>query len=214
MTLNNTIKLEWIDKTVGLHQTFDAPIHLSCNAPEIRLASVLLPLFWHHEQWHLLYIRRVENDRDRHSGQVAFPGGRRDAEDKNAIATALREAKEEIGLQSDVVKVMMTLDDYVTSSSYRVSPVVAIVPWPYDYHAQPSEVGRIFSIPLKWLADPSNLELRRRRLKRGDHIVETDVIYFKRYDGEVLWGASARITVSFLRAIHRRQLVLPDKLIE
>jgi 8-oxo-dGTP pyrophosphatase MutT (NUDIX family) len=157
----------------------------------------------------VLFIRRVVNERDRHSGQVAFPGGRRDAADRDAVATALREADEEIGLAPDALEILLTLDDYTTSSLYRVSPVVARVPWPYDYRAQPSEVDRIFSIPVAWLADPSNLSPRQRQVKRGGDVVETAVLYFDQYDGEVLWGASARIAVALLRALHRGDLILP-----
>jgi len=192
----------------GLHQSSDMP-KFSGSTRQVRLASVLVPLFWHQSGWHLLFIRRVVNEHDRHSGQVAFPGGRRDDSDTDAVHTALREADEEVGLSPADVSVLLTLDDYVTSSNYQVSPVVATVPWPYDYQAQPSEVDRIFSIPLAWLSDPANVELRERRFERDGKSLETTVVYFREFDNEVLWGASARITVAFLRAIHRGQLILP-----
>ena len=72
------------------------------------------------------------------------------------------------------------------------------MPWPYPFQAQPGEVSRIFSIPLDWLADEGHRRTVARQLPGGEHI---PVIYFDEYDGELLWGASARFTVSFLEAI-------------
>lgn len=208
--VTHTFKLDWLDGTPGLSQAFDVPVSVTENPTAPRLASVMVPLFWHQAEWHLLYIRRVVSQRDRHSGQVAFPGGRQDPADEDAVATAKREAHEEIGLPSMHVDVLLTLDQYLTSSHYQVTPVVARVPWPYNYRAQPSEVDRIFSIPLAWLADPANLEMRRRIVQRGDGEVETTVVYFSPFDGETLWGASARITIAFLRALYRGDLTLPE----
>ncbi len=206
--LSNLYTLDWLDSMAGLSQSSDMPLSKAEHSPEIRLASVLVPVFWHQKDWHLLFIRRVVNTRDRHSGQVAFPGGRRDAEDKDSVATALREAREEIGLSSIEVEVLLQLDDYRTSSHYLVSPVVARVPWPYPYRAQPSEVDRIFSIPMSWLTDPANVDVRYRLINRGEEQVQTPVVYFEPYDGETLWGASARMTIAFLRALHKGELVL------
>ena len=173
-----------------------------------RSASVLLPLYRDAGEWHLLFIRRVANERDHHSGQVAFPGGRRDPDDADEVAVALREAHEEIGLEAHEVEVIHVLPDYQTSSNYVVTPVVGIVPWPYDYRAQPTEVDRIFSIPLRWLADQNNVELRDRELSRGTLSAALKVVYYNRFDGEVLWGASARMTVSLLNALHCGDLKL------
>jgi len=169
---------------------------------------VLLPLYKDSGEWHVLFIRRVTNERDHHSGQVAFPGGRRDADDADDVAVALREAHEEIGLKTDEIKVIHVLPEYQTSSNYMVTPVVGIVPWPYDYRPQPTEVDRIFSIPLRWLADQKNIELRDRELTRGELSATLKVVYYNQFDGEVLWGASARMTVSLLNALHHGDLEL------
>ncbi len=197
--------LAWVGEIDGLIQSSDIPMAPGART-EPRLASVLIPLFERDSEWHVLYIRRVENQRDRHSGQVAFPGGRRDPADTDAVATALREADEEIGLPGNHVRVLGSLDDYRTSSNYLVTPVVGVVPWPYAYKPQPSEVGRIFSIPLAWLADADNIELKERDIPAGSDRVSTKVIYFNRYDDELLWGATARMTVAFLHALHRDRI--------
>ncbi len=180
--------------------------------PRATAASVLVPLFRRDEDWHLLYIRRVSNVRDRHSGQVAFPGGRRDPADKNATAVALREAEEEVGLSAAHVEIVGLLDEYRTSSNFIVTPVVGSVPWPYSYTPQLTEVDRIFSIPLSWLADASNHELRNRQIQPdgASSQAPVKVVYFSPYDGEILWGATARMTLSFLKALHEKHIVLPS----
>ncbi|MEM7258649.1 MAG: CoA pyrophosphatase, partial [Pseudomonadota bacterium] len=130
--MTHSYKLDWLDTMAGLSQAFDVPAAAVADPLQPRLASVMVPVFWRRDEWHLLFIRRVVNERDRHSGQVAFPGGRKDPGDADAVATATREAFEEIGLPVTRADVLLTLDDYLTSSHYQVTPVVAQVPWPYD----------------------------------------------------------------------------------
>jgi len=203
----------WVLDTAGYLVRADLPDHLKPSG-SATAASVLIPLFWHQKAWHLLFIRRVTNQRDHHSGQVAYPGGRRDAVDTDHIATALRETHEEIGLPANKVQVIHVLDDYHTSSNYIVTPVVGIIPASYEYKPQITEVDRIFSIPLDWLGNESNVELRDRQLKSGQAkgaSASLKVVYYDKYDGELLWGASARMTVSLLQALHSGSLVLPSK---
>lgn len=162
-------------------------------------AAVLIPLIWQESGWQVLFIRRTENDEDRHGGQVAFPGGRQDAQDRTPEETATREAHEEIGLRPADVRLLGRLNVLRTITNYLVTPVVGVVPWPYAFQPQPSEVSRIFTIPLAWLADPAHHEISRRSLPSPHDPIR--VIYFDRFDGEQLWGASARITLNFLSAL-------------
>jgi 8-oxo-dGTP pyrophosphatase MutT (NUDIX family) len=162
-------------------------------------AAVLLPLIENEDGWHLLFIRRTHQKNDRHGGQVAFPGGRWEPEDKNAKQAALREAFEETGLKAKDVRILGCIQDLVTITGYLITPVVGVIPWPYNLIPQPNEVDRIFTIPLHWLSDPTNKEVCTRDLQlQGKSI---PVIYFKSYKGEILWGASARITVLLLEAL-------------
>ncbi len=164
-----------------------------------RNAAVLIPLLRQDDAWHILYIRRSANSNDPHSGQVAFPGGGADPGDRDAVFTALREANEELGLQSADVRVLGRLMDFITVTGYRVTPIVASIPWPYPLVLEAKEVNRAFTIPLDWLADPTNYEERLRTLPAPYQPV--NVIYFKNFDGETLWGASARFTIELINIL-------------
>ena len=134
-----------------------------------------------------------------HSGQVAFPGGRSEPGDRSPEATALREAHEEIGLPPGEVHILGRLNDFITITNYAVTPVVGHIPWPFDLAIQTEEVSRVFTIPLEWLSDPLHHEVRKRSLKPlSGHV---DVIYFQPYDGELLWGATARFTLTLLKIL-------------
>jgi len=171
-----------------------------------RPAAVLIPLLRQDGAWFILYTRRTATLAE-HSGQVAFPGGRADEGDPDPETTALREAYEEIGMQPARVRVLGRLDDFVTVTNYRVTPVVGVIPWPYILHLELEEVSRAFTIPINWLANPANYEIRLRTLPAPYAPVR--VIYFQPYDGEVLWGASARFTLALLKILwpERKQLI-------
>ena len=159
-------------------------------------AAVLLPLIRLKGQWHLVYTLRSVRLHD-HSGQVSFPGGSWEPGDANLIETALRESKEEIGLDPAAVKVMGCMAEMAMITRFMVTPVVGIVNWPTPLTVNPDEVDRVFSIPLDWLADPANREYRNHT-HRG---IDFDMLYFKKYDGETVWGATAAMTRDFLRLI-------------
>ena len=165
-----------------------------------KCAAVLVPLVHTQEGWQLLLIRRTETVAD-HKGQVAFPGGGCEPEDHSLVETALRETMEEIGVKPDDIKVLGHLGDLMTVSNYRVAPIVGTFSWPYSFVLSTGEVSRIFTIPLAWLANPENQETRLL-----NHLgQEIQVIYFKPYDGEILWGATARMVDKLLEVLDLRQ---------
>lgn len=163
---------------------------------EIRLkcAAVLVPLVWYDEEWHLLFTRRTDRV-ESHKGQVSFPGGACDEGETTPEQTALREADEEIGIQPAGIKVLGRLANLITISYFRVTPVVGVVRWPTVFRVGEHEVARLFTIPLAWLANESNrwqFEIPGRN---------RSVIAYHPYDGELLWGATARMTVDFLNVL-------------
>jgi 8-oxo-dGTP pyrophosphatase MutT (NUDIX family) len=162
----------------------------------IRRAAVLIPLVWENDDWSVLLTARTEFVED-HKGQVAFPGGAMELSDTGAEQAALREAEEEIGLPPAGVKVLGSLPTYLTVSNYLVTPVVAAVPWPFPLRLQTSEVSRAFTIPLAFLIRPENHSERITEI-RGQKI---PIIYFEAWQGEVLWGISARMMLALLDAL-------------
>ncbi len=174
------------------------------EAKGTRRAAVLAPLQLIDKEWHLLLIRRSQRDSDRHSGQVAFPGGRVEPEDDSLTAAALREAEEEIGLSPTNVQVLTQLSDYTTVTEYLVTPVVGIVKQPFTPVLQAQEVSRLFSIPLTWLANTNNHERRLWNPTRPK------IVYFNEWDGEVLWGATAAMTLHLLDALRNGDFQLPN----
>lgn len=160
-----------------------------------RQAAVLIPLLRQDGCWNLLFTRRNASLPE-HSGQVAFPGGRSDPGDSSPEQTALRETYEEIGVLAQDVRLLGRLGDYITITNYRVTPVIGVIPWPYPLRLATEEVSRVFTIPLDWLADPANYEERPRLLP--EPFGQVRVTFYKPFDGETLWGASARFTLAFL----------------
>jgi 8-oxo-dGTP pyrophosphatase MutT (NUDIX family) len=164
----------------------------------LKCAAVLLPLIWWKDEWHLVFTRRTETV-EHHKGQVSFPGGGCELDESTPEETALREAREEIGLKPEDVRLLGRMNDILTITHYRVTPIVGVIPWPYRFRLEMAEVGRVFTIPLLWLTDRSNWD---------DQPVTPEgfqrpfpVIIYHPYDGEILWGASARITQTFLTAL-------------
>jgi 8-oxo-dGTP pyrophosphatase MutT (NUDIX family) len=147
------------------------------------------------ENWHILFTRRTSTLPE-HSGQVAFPGGRADSEHEPPEQTALREAKEEINLEPRDVCILGRLPEIRTISNYCVAPVIGRIPSSYEFTLAPVEVSRVFTIPLDWLAAPANHAIRMRELPIPYPPVP--VVYFEPYDGELLWGVSAEITINLL----------------
>lgn len=165
---------------------------ISAGQP-LRLASVLVPLVRQSGSWYLLYTRRADGV-GHHKGQVSFPGGSSEA-DESAEQTALREADEEIGIRPADVRILGHLAQIVTITDYLVTPIVGVVSWPYAFRVYTPEVARVFALPLDWLANRNNFMMLMRK-ETGRHIIT-----YQPYDGELLWGATAHITVEFLKTL-------------
>jgi 8-oxo-dGTP pyrophosphatase MutT (NUDIX family) len=160
-------------------------------------AAVLVPLLAIDGDAHVLYTRRAAT-LPHHQGQVAFPGGTHDgARDGDLVATALREAHEEIGLEPADVRVLGTLDDIETMTSrFVITPVVGVVPHPYEWRPCPGEVDHIFTVPLAHLLDPEN-ERREVWDFEGQAV---PIVHFP-VAGQVIWGATHRITRNLLELV-------------
>jgi 8-oxo-dGTP pyrophosphatase MutT (NUDIX family) len=153
---------------------------------ECRDAAVLVPLLKVGEEWHLLFTKRTE-DLEHHRGQVSFPGGSLD-EHESFEAAALRETFEEIGIPAQAVEIIGFLHDIWTPSRFIITPVVGLVHSLDRLEINPGEVARVFTVPVSFFRTDDNAEVRNITL----HGIERQV-YFYKYDGETIWGATAVI---------------------
>ncbi len=128
-----------------------------------------------------------------HAGQVSVPGGSAEPADADRIATALREASEEVGLRPEDCEVLGTLDSVPVITGFEITPVVARVPAAYHFTPQSSEVARLIDLPLKGFLAAGALEIVERD-QLGQHLR----ILFYRLEGEEVWGATARIIEQLL----------------
>jgi 8-oxo-dGTP pyrophosphatase MutT (NUDIX family) len=177
-----------------------------------RPAAVLIPLFLANSSgeenygWQVLLTRRTDSVAE-HQGQVAYPGGRADPTDTTPEMTALREAREEIGLNPTHVRILGRMNSLHTISNYLVTPIVGVIPWPFPVQLEETEVSRVFTIPLDWLADPLNHEIRNRSIPdsfaRILNMKSYPVIYFQPYQEELLWGVSAEITLELINILYK-----------
>lgn len=133
-----------------------------------------------------------------HAGQVAFPGGRRDPEDADALATALRESEEEIGLARAEVTPLGFLDCFETISGYCVTPVVARVAETAALYPTPAEVAEVFEVPFAFFLEPANL--RRYVMEYRGH--RRPMVEFL-HGGHRIWGATAAMLLNLLERIGR-----------
>lgn len=154
------------------------------DAP-LRPAAVLVGLVERAEGLTMLLTRRTDH-LEHHPGQVSFPGGHIEHDDENAIAAALRETEEEIGLVPEHIDVLGRLDTYVTRTGFEVTPVVAMIQPPFDLVPDPHEVAEVFEVPLSFLMNPDNHQRHEREFEGAKRY-----FYAMPYEEYYIWGATA-----------------------
>lgn len=173
----------------GLHVISEAPEQDEALIP----AAVLFPIVLHALPTVLL-TQRTAHLRD-HPGQISFPGGRVEPEDRTPSETALREAAEEIGLPRSQVEIIGFLPEYRTGTGFRVTPVVGFVQPPVLPAPDPFEVAEVFEVPLTFLLDPTNHQ--RQSMHYRGRLRE---FYAMPYGERFIWGATA----GMIRALYDR----------
>lgn len=157
----------------------------------------------------LIFIRRssVYHD-DRHKGQIGFPGGKRETEDRDMLATALRETEEEIGITSDEINVLGKLSRlYIPVSNFLVHPFVGVLSNRPEFVLQPSEIDEVITFPLHQLLAIESRKRTRIKISNGIHL--ENVPYFD-LNGRVLWGATAMMTAELLKVVQNSGLAKRD----
>jgi 8-oxo-dGTP pyrophosphatase MutT (NUDIX family) len=161
----------------------------------LRPAAVLVPLIDRPEGMSILLTRRTPH-LSAHAGQIAFPGGRIEPEDADAVAAALRETEEEIGLPRDHVSVIGRLDTYVTGTGFEITPVVGIVRVPFPLSLDPFEVAEAFEVPLAFVLDRNNHQRFERPFAERRR-----VFFVLPFEGRNIWGATAGMLVNLAEVL-------------
>ena len=165
--------------------------------PGLRPAAVLVPIVDRPAGLTVLLTQRHEK-LSAHAGQVSLPGGRIEPTDADAVAAALRETREEIGLPADRIEVIGRLDTYITGTGFEVTPVVGLVRAPYPAKPDPFEVAEIFEVPLDFVIDPLNHERHSRDVQGRSRS-----FYVVPYQNRYIWGATAGMLVNLAEVLTR-----------
>mgnify|MGYP000096560172 CR=1 FL=1 len=159
-------------------------------------AAVLLPIVLRPEPTVLLTLRTPHLST--HSGQIAFPGGKVDDTDADVVAAALREAKEEIGLEAHFIEVLGQLPVYVTGSAFHITPVVALISPGFALAPNPYEVADIFEVPLAYLMNPAHHRHHQVDWQGGQR-QWLSMPYQDELIERFIWGATAGMLRNFYR---------------
>ena len=166
----------------------------------LRPAAVLVPLIEHPsvagDRGMTVLLTQRTSHLTAHAGQISFPGGRMEETDADAVATALRETEEEVGLPRDHVSVIGQLDTYVTGTGFEITPIVGLVRAPYPLSIDPFEVAEAFEVPLAYILDKRN----HRRVTR-EFEARSRTFFVLPYEGRNIWGATAGMLVNLAEVL-------------
>ena len=163
--------------------------------PSFTHAAVLIPLYEKERNCHILFTKRTQQVKH-HKGQISFPGGAFDEGDGDFRKTALREAREEIGLNENDARIIGVLDDIVTVTQFIVTPFVGLIPYPYPFQLSEIEIEELIEVPLASLLDKRCFS--ERMIDEGD---QKRLVYNYQYGRHAIWGATALMLMQLLELL-------------
>lgn len=170
-----------------------APRRLSI--PGFIPAAIIIPVFEIEGEAHLLLTVRTDRVMH-HKGQVSFPGGAREEQDKNLEQTALRETYEEVGIPPEAVAIVGQLDDFPTITDFMVTPYAAAIPYPYPHRINTDEVAELLEVPLELFLSDRAFEIKEKTY-RG----VTYPVYYYYFKHAVIWGVTGFIVNRFVELV-------------
>jgi len=190
----------------------DSPARVSLSHAGFENAAVLFLLVAHAppRPYDLVLFRRAKNANDRHSGEISFPGGRREARDRTLVDTALRECEEELGIPREKITVLGCFDDYSSPKRFIITPVVGYICPPFHMTENAAEVDEIIQVPIDFFT---------RKDHYSDTIYELDgeKLAIARYEHtssegkkHVIWGATGHLIARYVELVHGISLMTPS----
>ena len=180
------------------HNNIIADMNLNNNKKNINLdsnsykiAAVLFPLIEKNNELKVILTTRSK-DLPSHPGQVCFPGGKLEKADKNIIECAKRESFEEVGIKSDQINLLGQLDDCITGTNFKVTPVIGLIDSNFIPVLQEKEVADIFEVPLDYFIEKNNQKIEYANYKDKSYSY-----YQYNWENKKIWGSTARIIVNF-----------------
>ncbi|MGP4804759.1 CoA pyrophosphatase [Agrobacterium tumefaciens] len=180
-------------RDIGDH-ILNPSVRLSGDGIRLKDAAVLVPVIDDGDEARVIFTQRTKTLRN-HSGQISFPGGGIDAQDRSPEEAALRETEEEIGMSRRFIETVGRMPDYISGTGFRIKPVLAVVRPGFTLTPNPAEVDEVFEVPLSFLMNPAN-HSRGSRMFQGRERFFYEMPYGERY----IWG----ITAGIVRSIYER----------
>ncbi|MFW9899566.1 MAG: NUDIX hydrolase [Candidatus Thorarchaeota archaeon] len=192
-------------------KTYDSPSRLCLDDDSfIKSAIVFLIISYKDKPYDLVLIRRTHRDRDKHAGEMSFPGGLFDSQlDKSYQDTALRETEEELGIAREKIKLIGCLDDHITPKKFIITPFVGYIDEHQEMIKKEDEVQEIIKIPINFFANKKNYRERTYKLK-DDSVAVGKYNYRAPNDKKfVIFGATTHIIVTFIELVYNFKLMNP-----
>ncbi len=183
---------------------------LSLNDKNFVNSAIIFLLIPHdNNPYDLVLIRRTKNVKDKHSGEMSFPGGKFDPSDESLEETALRECEEELGIPRNRITLLGSFDDHITPKCFIITPIVGYIEENQEMIKQDKEVQEILKIPVDFFADKK--KYRERTYQLADDTIAVGKYVFRDLNGKkyIIFGATSHIIVNFIERVYNLQLMKP-----